>query len=338
MKGVLDRRLDGDFHAVTSAHNLLAALIDNHVYWGNELDIDVRRISWRRVMDMNDRALRNVIVGLGGANNSIPHESSFDITVASEVMAILALTNSLEDMRDRMGRIVMGTNRRGEAVTAEDLGVAGAMTVLMKDAIKPNLMQTLEGTPALVHAGPFANIAHGQSSIIADRIALKLADYVITESGFGADIGMVTNTVIHGLTTGGGGGYVDVKVNPSGALTVDASGSTVTLNNGATSYSVYSGVWYDDTSTPLAANASFTSSSRDLAGAASGSTFPVTAHGREYRVTAMQDQTFTLQIWGSRDNATFYQLSSIASAFSSFPSRPTRGRNTAAASSTTIRT
>ncbi|HET8564273.1 MAG TPA: formate--tetrahydrofolate ligase, partial [Candidatus Binatia bacterium] len=154
------------------------------------LDIDPNGVAWRRVVDTNDRFLREVMVGLGKEEVGFEHRSGFDITVASEIMAILALTTSLEDMRERLGRMVVATNKRGEAITAEDLGVAGALTVLMKDAIKPNLMQTLEGTPAFVHAGPFANIAHGQSSIIADRIALKLADYVVTESGFGADIGM----------------------------------------------------------------------------------------------------------------------------------------------------
>src|SRR5215212_5491030 len=154
------------------------------------LDIDPDHIQWRRVIDVNDRFLREVMVGLGKEETGFEHRSGYDITVASEIMAILALTTSLEDMRDRLGRMVVATSRKGEAVTAEDLGVAGALTVLMKDAIKPNLMQSLEGTPAFVHAGPFANIAHGQSSIIADKIALKLADYVITESGFGADIGM----------------------------------------------------------------------------------------------------------------------------------------------------
>ena len=154
------------------------------------LDIDPNGVSWRRVVDVNDRFLREIMVGLGKDEAGFEHKSGYDITVASEIMAILALTTGLADMRDRLGRMVVAVNRAGEAVTAEDLGVAGALTVLMKDAIKPNLMQTLEGTPAIVHAGPFANIAHGQSSIIADKIALKMADYVITESGFGADIGM----------------------------------------------------------------------------------------------------------------------------------------------------
>src|SRR4030095_6756845 len=154
------------------------------------LDIDPNGVQWRRVIDVNDRFLREVQVGLGKDEAGFEHRSGYDITVASEIMAILALTTSLEDMRDRLGRMVVATSKKGEAVTAEDLGVAGALTVLMKDAIMPNLMQTLEGTPAFVHAGPFANIAHGNSSIVADQIALKLADYVVTESGFGADIGM----------------------------------------------------------------------------------------------------------------------------------------------------
>ncbi len=154
------------------------------------LDMDYSGVQWRRIIDVNDRFLREIQVGLGKDEAGFEHRSGYDISVASEIMAILALTTGLADMRDRLGRMVVAVNRQGEAVTAEDLGVAGALTVLMKDAIKPNLMQTLEGTPAIVHAGPFANIAHGQSSIIADKIALKLADYVITKSGFGADIGM----------------------------------------------------------------------------------------------------------------------------------------------------
>ncbi|TAK36524.1 MAG: formate--tetrahydrofolate ligase [Chloroflexota bacterium] len=181
--------LTGDIHAISLTHNLLAAFIDNHLMHGNKLDIDPQSILWRRVVDVSDRSLRNIVIGLGGKDNGIPRETGFDISVASEVMAILALTTSLKDMRERFGRIVIGTNRAGKAITAEDLKCAGAMTVLMRDAIKPNLMQTLENTPAIVHAGPFANIAHGNSSIIADQIAIKLSDYVITESGFGADLG-----------------------------------------------------------------------------------------------------------------------------------------------------
>ncbi|MDF7776000.1 formate--tetrahydrofolate ligase [Sphingomonas sp. AOB5] len=179
----------GDFHAITSAHNLLAAMIDNHVHWGNALDIDVRRITWRRVLDMNDRALRDVAQSLGGPANGFPRESGFDITVASEVMAILCLATSLEDLEARLGRIVVAQTRGKQPVTARDLKADGAMAVLLKDAIMPNLVQTLEGTPALLHGGPFANIAHGCNSVIATRAGLKLADYVVTEAGFGADLG-----------------------------------------------------------------------------------------------------------------------------------------------------
>jgi formate--tetrahydrofolate ligase len=183
----------GDFHAVTSAHNLLAALIDNHVYWGNALAIDTRRIAWRRVLDMNDRALRTVTVGLGGASgpggNGYARESGFDITVASEVMACLCLADDLADLEARLARIVVAYTREWKPVTAGDLKAAGAMTALLKDAIKPNLVQTLEGSPALIHGGPFANIAHGCNSVIATRAALKLGDYCVTEAGFGADLG-----------------------------------------------------------------------------------------------------------------------------------------------------
>jgi len=182
--------LTGDLHAISMAHNLLSAAIDNHIHHGNALKINPFSITWNRVVDLNDRALRDVVVGLGGRLNGHPRESGFDISVASEVMAILALTTDLKDLRERLGRIVIGMNMDGEPVTAEDLGAAGAMTVLMKDAVKPTLLQTLEHTPALVHAGPFANIAHGNSSVIADKIALRMGDYVVTESGFGADIGM----------------------------------------------------------------------------------------------------------------------------------------------------
>ena len=181
--------LTGDLHAVTAAHNLLAAAIDNHLHHGNELGLNPFNVSWPRVVDLNDRNLRKVVVGLGGKGNGHPRESGFDITVASEVMAILALASDLRDLRERLGRIVVGEAGR-KPVTAEDLKVAGAMAVLLKDALMPTLLQTLEHTPALVHAGPFANIAHGNSSVIADRIALRLGDYVVTESGFGSDIGM----------------------------------------------------------------------------------------------------------------------------------------------------
>ena len=179
----------GDFHAITSAHNLLAAMIDNHVYWGNALDIDTRRITWRRVMDMNDRALRDVVVGLGGVANGYSRQSGFDITVASEVMAILCLAKDLEDLQRRLGNIIIGYRRDRTAVTARDIKADGAMTVLLREAVQPNLVQTLEHTPAFVHGGPFANIAHGCNSLIATRTALRLADYVVTEAGFGADLG-----------------------------------------------------------------------------------------------------------------------------------------------------
>ena len=181
--------LTGDIHAVTVANNLLSAMIDNHIYHGNALDIDPYSITWRRVMDVSDRALRNIVIGLGRKWDGPPRETGFDIAVASEVMAILALTSSLRDLRERMGRIVFAYDRSGKPVTADQLKAAGAMAVLMKDSLKPTLVQTLEGGPALVHAGPFANIAHGNSSIIADRIGIKAADYHITEAGFGADIG-----------------------------------------------------------------------------------------------------------------------------------------------------
>ena len=179
----------GDFHAITSAHNLLAALIDNHVYWGNALDIDIRRISWRRVVDMNDRALRQITASLGGVANGFPREAGFDITVASEVMACLCLADDLADLQRRLGDIIVAQRRDRSAVTARDLKADGAMTVLLKDAMQPNLVQTLENNPAFVHGGPFANIAHGCNSVIATKTALKLADYVVTEAGFGADLG-----------------------------------------------------------------------------------------------------------------------------------------------------
>ncbi len=181
--------LTGDTHAVGLAHNLLAAFLDTHLMKGNDLNIDPFSITLNRVVDINDRVLRNIIVGLGGAANGLPRETGYDITVASEVMAILALTTSLKDLRQRLGKMVVGTTYDGRPVTAEDLKVAGAMTVLLRDAIKPNLLQTVEHTPCFVHAGPFANIAHGNSSIIADLMAIKLGDYVVTESGFGADMG-----------------------------------------------------------------------------------------------------------------------------------------------------
>ncbi|MBQ9487949.1 MAG: formate--tetrahydrofolate ligase [Selenomonadaceae bacterium] len=179
----------GDFHALTTAHNLLAAVLDNHLHQGNELKIDVRRVVWKRVLDLNDRALRNVIVGLGGKTNGVPRESGFDITVASEMMAILCLSNDFADLKSRLGKIIVAYNVDGAPITADDLKVTGSLALLLKDAIKPNLVQTLEGTPALIHGGPFANIAHGCNSVMATKYALKLADVVVTEAGFGADLG-----------------------------------------------------------------------------------------------------------------------------------------------------
>ena len=179
----------GDFHAITTAHNLLAALIDNHIFQGNALDLDVNRIVWKRVLDINDRALRHVVTGLGGRVHGVPRESGFDITVASEMMAILCLADGLADMKRRLGRILIGWTRSGRPVHADELGATGALTLLFKDAIKPNLVQTIEGTPALIHGGPFANIAHGCSSVMGTKYALKCADYVVTEAGFGADLG-----------------------------------------------------------------------------------------------------------------------------------------------------
>ena len=179
----------GDFHAITTAHNLLAAVLDNHIQQGNALDIDVRRVVWKRVLDLNDRALRHVVIGLGGKAHGVPRETGFDITVASEMMAILCLASDLEDMKKRLGEIVVAYTREGRAVRAKELKVTGALTLLFKDAIKPNLVQTIEGTPAFIHGGPFANIAHGCNSIMATKFALKFADYVVTEAGFGADLG-----------------------------------------------------------------------------------------------------------------------------------------------------
>src|SRR5438270_7653796 len=179
----------GDFHAITSAHNLLSALLDNHIYWGNALGLDARRIAWRRVMDMNDRALRSIVNSLGGTANGFPREDGFDITVASEVMAILCLAMDLKDLERRLGNIVVGYTRERKPVLARDLKGDGAMTVLLKDALMPNLVQTLENNPVFIHGGPFANIAHGCNSVIATTSALKLADYVVTEAGFGADLG-----------------------------------------------------------------------------------------------------------------------------------------------------
>jgi formate--tetrahydrofolate ligase len=179
----------GDLHAIAAAHNLLASLIDNHIYWGNALDLDTRKITWRRVVDLNDRALRQIVTGLGGAANGAPRETGFDITAASEVMAIFCLANSLADLETRLGNIVIGQDKRKNLVRAKALEAAGAMTALLKDALAPNLVQTLEGTPAFIHGGPFANIAHGCNSVLATQTALGLADYVVTEAGFGADLG-----------------------------------------------------------------------------------------------------------------------------------------------------
>lgn len=186
---ILNLHLTGDFHAVTAAHNLLSAMVDNHLHQGNALGLALNKITWRRVLDVNDRALRNVVIGRGSDQDGVERESGFDITAASEVMAILALCTSMEDLRMRLGRIVVGYTDNDVAVTAEQIGCAGAMAVILRDAIKPNLMQTLENTPALIHAGPFGNIATGNSSVIADKLGIHLCDYLITEAGFGADMG-----------------------------------------------------------------------------------------------------------------------------------------------------
>src|SRR5882762_3336607 len=194
----------GDLHAVTSAHNLLAALIDNHIYWGNAVGLDSRRVAWRRVMDMNDRAVREIVCSLGGVANGYPRETGFDITVASEVMAIFCLARDLEDLKHRLGNVIVGYTRERKPVRAADLKAHGAMTALLKDALSPNLVQTLEGTPAFIHGGPFANIAHGCNSVLATTTALKLADYVVTEAGFGADLG--------------GEKFIDIKCRKTGLM------------------------------------------------------------------------------------------------------------------------
>jgi len=186
---LLNLHLTGDFHAVTAAHNLLAAVVDNHLYQGNEFDLDLDWITWRRVVDVNDRALRNIVIGLGPRGDGVTRQSGFDITAASEVMAVLALSSSLHDLQQRLAHIVVGYTRAGDPVTAEDLQSAGAMSVILREAVKPNLLQTLENTPVLVHAGPFGNIAHGNSSVIADLIGIRGGDYLVTEAGFGADMG-----------------------------------------------------------------------------------------------------------------------------------------------------
>ena len=186
---LLNLHLTGDMHAVTAAHNQLSAMVDNHLYMGNKLGIDLNQITWRRVLDVNDRALRNIVIGLGAAGDGVPRQAGFDITAASEVMAILALSKSLKDLRERLGRIVIGYTKSGEPVTAEQLKAAGAMAVIMREALKPNLLQTLENTPVFVHAGPFGNIAHGNSSVVADLIGIHTGDFLVTEAGFGADMG-----------------------------------------------------------------------------------------------------------------------------------------------------
>ena len=185
----LNLHLTGDMHAVTAAHNMLSAMVDNHLYRGNKLGLDQHNITWKRVLDVNDRALRNIVLGLGAAADGVPRQSGFDITAASEAMAVLALSTSLHDMRARLGRIVVGYTKAGEPVTAEQLRAGGAMTVIMREAIRPNLLQTLENTPAIIHAGPFGNIAHGNSSVVADMIGIHTGDFLITEAGFGADMG-----------------------------------------------------------------------------------------------------------------------------------------------------
>ena len=185
----INLHFNGDFHAITSAHSLLAAMLDNHLHWGNEQNIDPRRVNWRRVVDMNDRALRNINVGLGGPAHGVPRESGFDITVASEIMAILCLANDLADLQERLGRIIVARRRDKSPVTARDIGADGAMAVLLKDALQPNLVQTIEHNPAFIHGGPFANIAHGCNSVMATKAALSLCDVVVTEAGFGADLG-----------------------------------------------------------------------------------------------------------------------------------------------------
>jgi formate--tetrahydrofolate ligase len=186
---ILNLHLTGDMHAVTAAHNQLSAMVDNHLYMGNELGLDLNQITWKHVLDVNDRSLRNIVAGLGAAGDGVPRQTGFDITAASEVMAVLALSKDLKDMRARLGRIVVGYTKSGEPVTAEQLKAAGAMAVIMKEALKPNLLQTLENTPVFVHAGPFGNIAHGNSSVVADLIAIHTGDFLVTEAGFGADMG-----------------------------------------------------------------------------------------------------------------------------------------------------
>ena len=221
----------GDFHAITTAHNLLAAVLDNHIHHGNELKIDVRRVVWKRVLDLNDRALRNIVVGLGGKANGVPRESGFDITVASEMMAILCLANDFADLKEKLGKIIVAYNFDGAPITANDLKVTGSLALLFKDAIKPNLVQTLEGTPALIHGGPFANIAHGCNSVQATKYALKLADIVVTEAGFGADLGAEK--------------FLDIKCRMSG-LKPDAVVIVATIR----ALKMHGGISKDNLSTP----------------------------------------------------------------------------------------
>ena len=227
----INLHFNGDFHAITSAHSLLAALIDNHLQWGNELDIDPRRITWRRVVDMNDRALRNITIGLGGPAHGIPRESGFDITVASEIMAILCLATGLDDLQRRLGDIIVAQTRAKKPVTAREIGADGAMAVLLKDALAPNLVQTIEHNPAFIHGGPFANIAHGCNSVMATKSALKLADVVVTEAGFGADLGAEK--------------FLDIKCRQSG-LRPDAVVLVATIR----ALKMQGGVKKDDLGTP----------------------------------------------------------------------------------------
>ncbi|WP_020395661.1 formate--tetrahydrofolate ligase [Thiolinea disciformis] len=214
----------GDFHAITSAHNLLAAMIDNHIYWGNKLEIDPRRVAWKRIMDMNDRSLREIVISLGDATNGFPRQAGFDITVASEVMAILCLSKDLKDLQERLGRMIVAYRRDHSPIYASDLKADGAMTVLLQQAMQPNLVQTLENTPAFVHGGPFANIAHGCNSIIATQTALKLTDYVVTEAGFGADLGAEK--------------FIDIKCRKTGlkpdAVVLVATVRALKMNGGVT--------------------------------------------------------------------------------------------------------
>src|SRR3989442_4243215 len=189
MMEVINLHFTGDFHAIGAANNLLGAMVDNHIYWGNALGLDARRLSWRRCLDMNDRALREIVISLGGVGNGFPREDGFDIIAASEIMAVFCLAENIDDLKRRLGNIIVGQTRDRKYIHASDFGAAGAMTALLKDAFAPNLVQTIENNPALIHGGPFANIAHGCNSVIATKSALKLADYVVTEAGFGADLG-----------------------------------------------------------------------------------------------------------------------------------------------------